>query len=299
MRPIAFLTLEDRTAYVIDDALAIDELGRRGVKVDEIPWRRAGTDWRAYDGVVIRTTWDYQRDLGAFLGLLDELERMSIPLANRASLVRWNAHKTYLVDLAARRVPIVPTRWGRDMSAEDVRALPGSLGTAECVLKPAVGANAEDTYRLGAGIGEREANEIATRFAGREWMAQPFVSSIVRDGEVSLFYFAGIFSHAIVKRPKPLDFRVQEEHGASIEPWTVEEEASRAARAVLAALGEPPLQARIDLVRLDDGTLALMELEAIEPSLYFRMHEHAARNFADAVESWLEARADASDRPRR
>ena len=87
------------------------------------------------------------------------------------------------------------------------------------------------------------------------------------------------------------DFRVQEEHGGLIEPCTPDAETRRVADGVLAALDEPPLQARVDLVRLGDGTLALMELEVIEPALYFRMHEDAARNFAVAVHAWLGPRA--------
>jgi glutathione synthase/RimK-type ligase-like ATP-grasp enzyme len=287
VRRLAFLTLEDRADFVIDDALAIAELETRQVRVDEIPWTRGGIDWRTYDGVVIRTTWDYQRDVAGFFALLDEIERMAIPLANPASLVRWNAHKTYLADLAGRGVPTVPTRRGRGMSPGELCELPAALGVGEIVLKPAVGANADDTYRVSAATAVAALADIAARFADREWMAQPFLSTILDEGEVSTFHFNGRFSHAVIKRPKQGDFRVQEEHGGLVEPFSPDAETRRVADGVLAALGEPPLQARVDLVRLADGSLALMELEAIEPSLYFRMHRDAPRHFADAVEAWL------------
>ncbi len=250
MPRLAFLTLEDRSGYVIDDALAVAELERRGVQVDEVPWRTPGVDWRAYDGVVIRTTWDYQRHLDGFLDLMDQIEGLSVPLANRSSLVRWNARKTYLADLERRGVQIVPTRWGRGMTAEDVLALPGRLGTQECVLKPVIGANADDAYRVSAATTGEQARAIAARYAEREWIAQPFVESILVDGEYSLFHFDGVLSHAVVKRPGPGDFRVQEEHGGLIEAWTADADATRTAAAILAALDEPPLQARTDLVRL-------------------------------------------------
>ncbi|HTE55018.1 MAG TPA: hypothetical protein VK698_29400 [Kofleriaceae bacterium] len=287
MRRLAFLTLEDQGDFVIDDALAIAELERRRFQVDSIPWRRPDTDWRAYDGVVIRTTWDYQRDLPGFFALLDQIERLAVPLANPASLVRWNARKTYLADLAARGVPTVPTRRGRGLSAADLRELPAAMAVDEIVVKPLVGANADDTYRLTAGAPGDELAEIADRFTDREWMAQPFLRAILDEGEVSTFHFHGRFSHAVIKRPKQGDFRVQEEHGGLIEPCTPDAETLQVAAATLCALDEPPLQARVDLVRLGDGTLALTELEVIEPSLYFRMHEDAPRNFADAVEAWL------------
>jgi glutathione synthase/RimK-type ligase-like ATP-grasp enzyme len=287
VRRLAFLTLEDRGDFVIDDALAIEELARRRFQVDEVPWTRPGVDWRVYDGVVIRTTWDYQRDLAGFFALLYDIERLRIPLANPASLVRWNARKTYLADLAARGVPTVPTHRGTGFSEGELRDLPAVLGFGEMVIKPVVGANADDCYRVRAASTDGELAEIAARFRDREWMAQPFLPAILEEGEVSTFHFSGRFSHAIVKRPKPGDFRVQEEHGGLIERLAPDPETRRVADSVLAALGERPLQARVDLVRLESGSLALMELEIIEPSLYFRMHEDAPRNFADAIEAWL------------
>lgn len=288
VRRLAFLTLEDRGDFVIDDALAIEELARRRLLVDEIPWRRPGTDWRVYDGVVIRTTWDYQHDLAGFFSLLDEIERRSVRLANPASLVRWNARKTYLADLAACGVPTVPTRRGRGLSVADLRGLPDEIGADEVVVKPVVGANADDTYRLDRDAADEVLAEMAARYVDRDWMAQPFLTAILGEGELSTFHFAGRFSHAIIKRPKTGDFRVQEEHGGLIQPYQPDDEVLRIADATLAALGEAPLQARVDLVRLGDGSLGLMELELIEPSLYFRMDANAPRNFASAVEAWLD-----------
>lgn len=283
----AFLTLEDRTDFVIDDAVGIAEFTRRGIPVEEVPWRRPNVDWRAYDAVIIRTPWDYQKDVDAFLALLDQIESLGVPLANPAKLVRWNARKTYLRELAERGVDIVPTRWGRGITPAELRALPGQFNVGECVIKPIVSANADDTYRIVPTLAEADAVRIAACFPNREWMAQPFVESVVKEGEDSLFYFSGVYSHAVNKRPKSGDFRVQEEHGGIITPLTPSVDLRAAADHVMAALGEAPLQARVDLVRLADGTPALMELEAIEPSLYFAQHPDAPKHFADAVLDWL------------
>jgi hypothetical protein len=283
---IAFLTLEVRHPFVIDDALAIAELTRRGHQVEEVPWMKA-TDWAGFDGVIIRTTWDYHRQVDAFLSALDAIAQTGVPLANPLALVRWNARKTYLKDLAARGVCIVPTVWGEGLSADEVRGLPQQLGAGPCVLKPQVSANAEDTFRLEPGVSLEDAEHIAARYPRRGWMAQPFVASIATLGELSLFYFSGAFSHAARKLPKAGDFRVQEEHGGVITGFEPDAAMLEVGAGVLAALEVVPLQARVDLVRLDDGALALMELELIEPSLYFRTHPAAPANFADAVERWL------------
>jgi len=120
-------------------------------------------------------------------------------------------------------------------------------------------------------------------------MVQPFISSIVESGEVSLFYFGGAFSHAIRKTPRQGDFRVQEEHGGTIVPWQPDEGVVAAGEQVLGAIEEQwpvrvPLYARIDFVDgFDQGAWLLMELEVIEPSMYFRMDDGASARFAKAL----------------
>lgn len=287
MRRVAFLTLEDRAGYVIDDAVAIEHLERRGWRVDEVPWRAEGVRWGDYDGVVIRTTWDYQRDLDGFLEVLTRIEASGAPLANDLATVRWNARKTYLRDLASRGVRIVPTRWGAGISVDALRHAAEGFGPLGGVIKPVVSANADDTFRFGRETPDDVLRAISAAFAGRDWMIQAFVARVLDEGEVSVFYFGGEASHAVVKRPREGDFRVQEEHGGLIAPLPLDPALLRAAERVMSSLDRVPLQARVDLVRLDDGSLALMELEAIEPSLYFRTDPGAAGRFADALARWL------------
>lgn len=290
MPRVAFLTLDDRSAYVIDDDLAIAELTRRGWGVEEVPWRRRGVDWRAYDGVVIRTPWDYQKDPAAFLEAIAAIAATGVPIANPVDVVRWNLRKTYLRDLEKRGVPIVPTRWGRGLDAAALPALADALGGGEFIVKPVVSANADDTFRLAPRPDDATVAALVRTFADRDWMAQPFVRAVLDEGEFSVFHFGGRYSHAIRKTPAPGDFRVQEEHGGIITAVVPEPALLRAAERVLATLDDTLLQARVDLVRMPDGDFALMELEIIEPSLYFRMHPRAPGNFADALAGWLGVR---------
>jgi hypothetical protein len=262
MARIALLTLEDRTGYVIDDAIVIEELRSRGHEVDEVPWSRPDADWSRYALAVIRTTWDYTERAEEFLAVLARIEAQ-VPLENPRSVVGWNLHKSYLRDLERRGVPIVPTEWGR--GADALRAARDRTA-ARCVVKPMIGANAGDTFVIDPSTSARAMDDIAALYETREWMLQPFVRAVVEHGEHSLFYFSGVLSHTILKSPP--DVRA-------------------AADRVIACLPSALLQARIDLVRLDDGTPALMEAELIEPSLYFRMHPDAPRHFADAIEARL------------
>jgi hypothetical protein len=302
MKRCAFLTLDDSAGFVIDDELANEPLRVLGWSVDTIPWRRPGVEWRAFDAVVIRSPWDYQDDPTDFLDVLEAIEASGAPLYNGLDIVRWNLEKTYLRDLAAVGVAVVPTLWRERLGPGELRGLFRELGVDEAVVKPVIGANADGAFRLDRHAAEARASEVEAFYARRALMAQPVVRSVLEEGEYSLFYFDGEYSHAIVKTPKASDFRVQEEHGGLIRPLEPEDGLLAAGLSVVDRLAEavshrgpvprpgpgpaePPLYARVDLVRPDDGgDFQLMELELIEPALYFRMDPDAPGRFARALD---------------
>jgi glutathione synthase/RimK-type ligase-like ATP-grasp enzyme len=284
MHRCAFLTLEDPTGYVIDDELAYPALADLAWQVDTIPWSRREVDWRGYDAVVIRSTWDYVSDPDAFLDVLAEIEGSGVPLFNPLHLVRWNLRKTYLRELADRGVPVVPTIWRDRLNSGELPALIEEVGAAEVTIKPVVGANATGAFRLDAQAARTRSAEISAYYADRALMAQPFLSAVTTEGEFSLFYFNGQHSHTVLKTPKLADFRVQEEHGGLIRAVEAEPVLRKAGDVALRALGQAPLYARADFVRADDGvSYWLMELELIEPSLYFRTDSEAPARFARAL----------------
>ncbi len=280
----AFLTLEDSTGYVIDDELAYAPLAALGWQVDAISWRRTNIEWQAYDAVVIRSTWDYVTDPDAFLDVLAEIERSGTPLFNGLDLVRWNIRKTYLRDLAARGVSVVPTIYRERLRPNELSDLIEEVGTAEVVIKPVVGLNAHGAFRLDAQSAHSRADELCSYYADRALLAQPFLSAITTEGEFSLFYFNGALSHTILKLPKPADFRVQEEHGGVIRAVEADDALHEAGDVAMRAIGTVPLYARADFVSANDNrTYWLMELELIEPSLYLRMDNGAPERFARAL----------------
>lgn len=287
MSRIAFLTLEHAEEFVIDDALAIAELTRRGHDAAEIPWTRRDIDWRQYDLVIIRTTWDYHDRPAEFLATLSAIESGGTLLENSLDIVRANLDKRYLRDLEQRSLPIVPSVWGTGGDATTFRDLFAVLQDTEIVIKPTVSAGARDTFRLRAPLSDDMTAQLTTTFADRDWFAQPFVRSVETEGEYSVFYFAGTLSHAIRKVPRAGDFRVQEEHGGRIAGIPVSAELRETADRILAACSPVPFQARIDLVRLATSALAVMEVELIEPSLYLRCEPGAPARFADAIERRL------------
>ena len=275
-------------AYVSDDEQVYEPLKQLGWKVEPVPWRRADVDWSTFEAIVIRTTWDYHWHPQAFLGVLERIERSAARLENRLGLVRWNIDKTYLRDLASRGLPIVPTIWGRGLRVGRLPMLFDDLDVAEIVVKPTIGAGADDTFRLTATTDVATLTALEAAFRDRAYMAQPFVRSVTEEGEYSLFFFGGAYSHTILKTPKTDDFRVQEEHGGIIRAVEPEPALRALAHDVMDALAPQPLQARVDLVRIEHGRFALMELELVEPSLYFRMDAAAPARFAHTFNAWME-----------
>ena len=280
----AFLTLDDPTDFVIDDELAYEPLAALGWSVEAISWRTPSCDWRRYDAVVIRSTWDYIADPNAFLAVLAEIDRTGTPLFNALDLVRWNIRKTYLRELSTRGVPVVPTIWRERLAQRDLPALLKEVGADEIVLKPVVGLNAHGVFRVDSRSARQPSAELSAYYAESEFMAQPFLSHVITEGEFSLSYFNGQLSHTILKTPMARDFRVQEEHGGVIRAVRVESELREAGDTALRALKSVPLYARADFVRANHGPgFWLIELELIEPSLYLRMDAGAPERFAQAL----------------
>ena len=274
--------MDSLDGYIADDHLAVGPLNDLGWQVDTVSWRNSQTDWSRFEAVVIRTTWDYQQDPGHFLEVLRTIEASGARLENSLDIVRGNIEKSYLRLLQEDGVPIVPTIWGARYDDVSFDSWLRELAAGEVVIKPTVSATAENTYRL-----SKFDPSLADIFESRPFMVQPFMSSILTEGEFSLFYFGGEYSHAILKTPKPADFRVQEEHGGIIKAVTASEALRRAGREAFETISPTPLYARVDFVRTEDDNFALMELELIEPALYLRMDDVAPRRFAAAFDRMM------------
>ncbi|HZW88758.1 MAG TPA: hypothetical protein VFF12_06735 [Myxococcaceae bacterium] len=261
-----------------DDRSVIPVLAARGIEVVPVVWTEPLPGH--LDALVLRSTWDYHLRLADFLAWVEAVEVAGIPLLNEPSTIRWNVDKKYLLEIEARGVPIVPTRHASRGSAVELTALLQEAGWNEAVVKPSVSGGAFETWRATAS--EVDAARFARQVAAMDCLVQPFVAELISEGEWSLLFLRGTFSHAVLKRPVGGDFRVQEEFGgatASAEPGPAIVEA--AARA-LAASGQKTLYARVDGVRRC-GRFEVMELELVEPSLFLETTPGAVERFAHAL----------------
>ena len=284
MKRCAYLTMQDPGDYVTDYDVSFPAMARLGWQVDTVPWRDNSIDWNRYDAVYLCTPWDYPEDAGLFLRILETIEASSAHLLNPLSLVRWSLTKTYLRDLEAKGAAIVRSIWFDDIDAEQIPRWFEALETDKVVIKPDVGANAQDTYVLSAPVSAELAAHLLSTFADRPFFVQPFMHNVEDEGEYSLFFFNGEYSHAILKTPAAGDFRTQEEHGADIRSIAASARQIDTAHAVLALVDPQPVYVRVDFVRDDKDEFLLMELELIEPSLYLRTDAGAADRFARAFD---------------
>ncbi len=279
---VCFVTHRGAPDLTSDDRLAAEACVARGMEVSARAWDDPGVTWGAFDRVVLRSTWNYHLAPGAFDAWLQELADAGLPVLNPVPVVRWNARKDYLLELAAGGVAVVPTR----ILAPGEDPMPGrwaaAFETPEVVVKPAVGASAHGVVRTrldAPGAGEW----LRTAASGGPILIQPFRQEVRERGEWSAVFIDGEYSHAVLKRPAEGDFRVQEELGGHAVPGEAPEAIRTLGRAALTGAPGRTLYARVDAVEGSDGP-RLMELELIEPALYFGTDAGAPARFADGLE---------------
>jgi glutathione synthase/RimK-type ligase-like ATP-grasp enzyme len=282
MMRVALVTYAGLPQLAADDRLLRRALRERGHRADAVVWDDPDVAWQDYDLIVVRSCWDYHLRPGAFLAWIARLEALGAPLWNPPGLLRWNLDKRYLLDLAARGVPVVPTVYLERGARADLAALLAERGWGEAVVKPAVAATAFHTWRTSAAAEEQE--RFAALLAERSMLVQPLMPQIA-GGEWSLLCFGGTYSHAVLKRPAPGDFRSQDDFGGTVEPREPPPGLVAQGMAMLAQLATLWLYARVDGL-LVDGMFTLMELELIEPSLFLDAAPAVADQLAAACERY-------------
>ncbi len=282
---IAIATCAAYEELKVDDRLLREALEAGGAEALSLVWDKAEPAWEDFDLCLVRSTWDYHEKHEQFLAWARRVAAAT-ELHNPAELIAWNSNKTYLRELAEGGVPTVPTVWIERSSSIDIERLLSQEGWEEAVIKPVVDLGAKNLHRVQTGTGEAE-EALATVLSRQDAMAQPFLPSLEAEGEFSLIYIEGTFTHAVRKRPAEGDFRVQSIWGGTVEPARPEPAHLDVAERALAQLDEPPLYARVDLVNDQKGDPALIELELIEPNLYLSTNPAAAERLANAVQKHL------------
>lgn len=282
MKTLGFATYSGAPELTADDRLALPALRERGIEVVPIVWGGEART-RGLDGLVLRSCWDYhQVEPSIFLTWVEEQRQAGLQVWNPFEVVRWNLHERYLLEAAAQGARIPRTACIERGSSQPLRDVLEASGIGPgMVLKPAVSLDGHDTHRFSELHSEAERIYESLLRRG-DVLVQEFIAEIQSEGELSLVFMGGAFSHAIRKRPGPGSFRVQVEYGGTREPFHPTPDQVRHAERLLALAGQPLLYARVDLVPVR-GELVLMKLELIAPMLFLGYAPGAPERFAEAV----------------
>ncbi len=277
---IALATSSQHPDLAPDDRLLLEALRAEGAEAEPAIWDDAQYPWASRRLVVIRSTWDYPGRREAYLAWAESTSGV-VRLENDPATLRWNTDKGYLAEFERRGHAVVPTTVLEEGTMAGLERLLAARGWDDAVVKPLVGAGGYDTFRVRAGRVTAAGEPLAAALARTRLLVQPFLP-VVEEGELSLLFFDGGFSHAARKRPAPGEFRVQEQFGGSTLPAVASPADVALGERIVAALDRCPLYARLDFLHSPDGWL-LSEVELTEPSMFLALDPAAPARFARAV----------------
>jgi glutathione synthase/RimK-type ligase-like ATP-grasp enzyme len=279
MNTIVLATALDSPDITVSDRLYADALERRGWRVVAAPWDGPREAFAGADAVVLRSTWGYYRALDRFRAWTEAVAAAT-RLFNPIALVRWNLRKDYVGKLAAAGIR-VPQSHIVACEAATIDKVLADAGWDQAVVKPASGASGYSVELVKRATLIEQVAGLSDEARAAGVVVQEFLPEIA-EGELSMVYFDGAFSHAIRKRPPPGEFRSNSRYGPTRHAETPPSEVTEQGAACLAALPERPLYARVDGV-VRDGVLIVIEVEVLEPALFMEFDPPSAERFAEAT----------------
>jgi hypothetical protein len=282
LKKVALVTTGDHPELTADDSLLVQPLKRLGAKVNVCAWDDTDVPWNDFDSIVLRSPWGYYKQLAAFTAWIEKLKMARLNVFNSPDTLLWNCDKHYLLELENRGFSILPSKIIESNEVANLRQILQENNWNDCVFKPVVSASAFLTHRTNIDRAENDQLIFENALKHSAVLVQPFAADICTNGEWSLIFFNGIFSHAVNKMPKKGDFRTQPGHGSTIAqampPNGLENEAKR----LVLDLPQLPLYARVDSLWRDELML-IMELELIEPALFLGSDSPSAERMAKTI----------------
>ncbi len=269
-----------------EDAFVVNALKAEGLNAIRLAWDDTHFNWETTKCIIFRTTWDYFDRFTAFSEWLSLVTKKTT-LINSEAIIRWNIDKHYLQDLQKNKIHTAETYFIEKGSQINLKQLHKNLQWKDTVLKPCVSGAARHTYKLTPDNLEAHEAVFKDLIKSEAMMLQPFQYNIVDKGELSLMVFNGQFTHAVLKKAKAGDFRVQDDFGGRVFDYQPTKEEIIFAEQAVNACKELPLYARVDIFEDNHGHIALSELELIEPELWFRKYPKAANILAKAIKTKL------------
>lgn len=284
---IALVTYHDKGAYASptvtneDDAL-LNFLHQKGLNIEKVIWNDPQVKWETYDLAILKSPWDYFDLIEDFYTWLANLKSKNIRLLNPIDTVKWNADKHYLQDIQAKGLLVTPSVFLEKGSKVALHVYFEEFKAEKFIVKPCVSGGSKNTFK----VTRENVDEINTKLAvlvqEEAFIVQPFLNEIEEDGEWSFLFFDQQFSHALLKKAKTGDFRVQHAHGGTIHPQNAPAELLKSAQQYIDQFANGSLYARVDGAVVN-GDFLLMELELIEPFLFLDTDAVACERYYQAL----------------
>ena len=269
-----------------EDSLVFDALKQQNLKVIRKSWDAPDFDWSSCSCAIFRTTWDYFDRYAEFFEWLEKTRKV-LQFINVPEIIYWNLDKHYLKDLYQKQINIPPTLFIEKGETQKLASFLTQNNWEKAVLKPAIGGAARETFKITKENCTEHEKDFSRLLLKESMLLQEFQNKIVSDGEMSLIMIDGQFTHAVIKKAKSGDFRVQDDFGGSVEIYHPNETEINFAEKTISACPYSPLYARVDIFYDNNNHLALGELELIEPELWFRNHPEAANKLANTVAKFI------------
>jgi len=287
---IAYVCYEDKGQYASsvenEDLVLLNYLKGRNLDITMEIWTDTNVDWGTYDLAILKSPWDYFDKISQFYAWLEKLEELNVRLLNPVKTVEWNSDKHYLREIAGAGLAVTPTLYFEKGAKPDLAESFEELGSDTLIVKPCVSGGSKNTIKI-VRNDYQSSTELIHRFLEEEsYMVQPFLKEIETNGEWSFLFFNGKFSHSLLKKAKPGDFRVQHYLGGTIHPEGAPEHLLRAAEEYVKRFAKGCLYARVDGLEIN-GTFTLMELELIEPFLFMFTNPGSYENYYQALEEMM------------
>ena len=269
-----------------EDRLLKEALEKDGLKVHRTNWDNPYFDWSSTRYILFRTTWDYFERFDEFSSWLREVSNKT-QLINQKELIYWNIDKHYLQDLSDQGIRIPTTTFIEAGDPASLKDYIECCGWEEFILKPAVSGGARHTYRFEKADYEQHSAIFKELIKVEALMLQEYQNKITSKGEVAFMIFGGKYSHAVLKKAKPGDFRVQDDFGGSLHDYNPSNEEIEFAEKVISVCDPIPVYARVDVIWDNEDQLCVGEIELIEPELWFRRENTSAKRCADAILDYI------------
>ena len=267
---------------LLEDSLVQKSLEAKGLNVIRKDWACPNFNWESTQYAIFRTTWDYFDRFEEFFTWFEKTKKI-VQFINIPEIIYWNLDKHYLQDLEKMGLNIPPTHYIEKGEQQSLQNLFEKTKWQKAILKPAIAGAARETFLIDINDFKKFEGDFQRLITKEAMLFQEFQHQIQSKGEMSLMMIGGKYTHAVLKKAKSGDFRVQDDFGGTVETYRANQDEIAFAKIAIAACPQLPVYARVDIFHDNNNQLALGELELIEPELWFRNYPKAAKNFALSV----------------